>query len=134
MIFSANKQRFTQMDVNTFSTEQDVFPCFAVTLKNSRYPCGQKNRLLFIFTHTSPQTYLSLRECVCLRGHLESGTVSMDWVKASLLTALLRIVSSLELGADGAVTDFSWKTREYFKSSLPAKSSTLAVFSGLVSL
>lgn len=35
----------------------------------------------------------------------------MDWVKASLLTALLRIVSSLELGADGAVTDFSWKTK-----------------------
>lgn len=58
---------------------------------------------------------------------MESDTVSMDWVKASLLKALLRRVSSLEVGDDGAITLFSWKPREYFKANLTAKSSTLAI-------
>lgn len=110
---------------------EDVFPCFSVTLKTIRYPCGQKNRLYFIFTHTLPQTYLSLWECVCSKGLLESDTVSMDWVKALFLQELLRSVSSLDLGDDGAVTEF-WKTGEWhFKANLPTKSDTLDILSKL---
>lgn len=76
-------------------------------------------RLFFIVARS--KSYLSLRDCVCLRGRLESDTVSMDWVKASLLKALLRRVSSLEVWDVGATTVFSWKTREYFKANLLAK-------------
>lgn len=51
----------------------------------------------------------------------------MDWVKAPLLKALLRRVSSLEVWDVGATNVFSWKTREHFKANLLAKSRTLAI-------
>lgn len=129
MIFSANKQRFTQMDVNPFRTEQGMFSL--ASLWRISGSLAARRTLFFIVTRASRQPYLSLRDCVCLRGRLESDTVSMDWVKASLLKAVLRRVSSLEVWDVGATTVFSWKTREYFKANLLAKSSTLATLNWL---
>lgn len=85
----------------------------------SLWPEKQTLFHLYTHTHTSLQTYLSLWECVCPKGLLKSGRVSMDWVKALLLKGLLRRVSSLDLGDDGAITEF-WKTGEWhFKANLP---------------
>lgn len=103
MIFSANKQRFTQMDVNPFRTEQRMFSLLGCDFEEYQVSLWPKEQTAL------HQFYLSLRECVCFRGLPESDTVSMDWVKALLLTGR---VSSLEPGDDGAVTGFSWKTRE----------------------
>lgn len=125
MIFSANKQRFTQMDVNRFRTEQGMFSLASLWLWRISGSLAARRTLFFIVTRF--KSYLSLRDCVCLRGRLESDTVSMDWVKAPLLKALLRRVSSLGVWNVRATTVFSWKTREYFKANLLAKSSTLAI-------
>lgn len=121
MIFSANKQRFTQMDVNPFRTEQRMFSPASLWLwRISGILVARKtDSISSLHTHTSLQTYLSLWECVCPKGLLKSGRVSMDWVKALLLKGLLRRVSSLDLGDDGAITEF-WKTGEWhFKANLP---------------
>lgn len=121
-LFSKQAKIYTDGCESIQDRTEDVFSCFTVTLTNIRYPCGQKNRLFHLYTHTrthtSPQTYLSLWECVCSKGLLESDTVSMDWVEALFLKELLRRVTSLDLGDDGAVTEF-WKTREWhFKANL----------------
>lgn len=74
----------------------DVFSCFRCDFEEYQVALRPEEHF-FIVTRASRQSYLSLRDCVCLRGCLESDTVSMDWVKASLLKALLRRVSSLEV-------------------------------------
>lgn len=58
-LFSKQAKIYTDGCESIQDRTEDVFSCFTVTLTNIRYPCGQKNRLYFIFIHTHTHSHFT---------------------------------------------------------------------------
>lgn len=128
MIFSANKQRFTQMDVNPFRTEERMFSFDFEEYQVSLWP--EEQNLSSVHTLHRRLTYLW--GSVCASEDVWSQT-------RSALTGLRLHSSQGEFHlCSSEVTALSQtlpKTREqYFKADLPAKRDSLAILSELLNL